>query len=300
LSQSFEASGFSSFDSFDVDFQGVMGFFLRNAATVPGLAASEVPVSPNQVITQFPVPASIFQFRIQFDWDYSVAAPTTSQYVDFVQIAYFLGTASNPRVVGWHWKGRTYWSVANVGSRQNTLVLCYQKNGRWTTYTGWSIKGTAEFLGKLVALQDFSLVQIEVGPKDLGNLIRTKARTGYIMDSATDKCVRDLHMNLQSYVNNSFPTKPGYMKLVPYGANTRLAADWVFPIPATPTIEPRQSLGVYTQPSFPFQYARAFAVEVLTSDETGAYAPVVDQQEDMAGLIMRLFVSSERQLAVRP
>lgn len=299
ISPAFSTGGFTAFDSFDVDFQGNTLFYLRNAASIGALAASELSVSPNQNITEFPAPANIFQFRISFDWNYSTLTPT-SQYTDFVQIGYFSGSATLPRIVGWQWKGRTYWSVAEVGQTKNNLVVVYQKDNKWATYTGWSIKGTAEFLGKLVALQDFSLVEIEVGKTDLGNLIRFKARSGYIMDSSTDKCIRDMKFNLQSYVNNKFPTKSGYIKIVPYGANTRLPADWLLEIPATPTVEPRQSLGFVTTAAFPYQYARAFALEILTSDETGLYAPAVDQVANMAGLILKLFVSSDRETIVRP
>lgn len=298
VSAAFQTAGFAAFDDLTSDYQGNISFYLRNAAALVGLPASEKVVTPNSAINNFPAPLSIFQFRLSLVWDYMISA--TPVYSEFVQIGYFTGSANLPRVVGWHWKGRTCWAVAEVGQARNNLVCVYQKSGKWTTYTGWRIKGTAEFLGKLVALQDYSLVQIETGNKDLGNLIRTKARTGYIMDSAQDKCIRDVKFNLQSYVNNNFPTKNGYMKLVPYGADTRLPADWVFPIPATPAVEPRQVLALPTQSSFPYQYARAFAVELLTSDDTGAYAPTVDQVESLAGLIMRLFVSSDRETIVRP
>lgn len=296
-SQSFTLTGISAFDSLDSDYQGDADFYLRNAASVDSLAASELSVAPNSTITSFPVPAGIAQFRIVLRWVYAESA--VSPYVDFVGLGYFSGSVNVPRVVGWHWKGRTYWSVAELGQTKNNLVLVYQKNNTWTLYKGWSIKGTNEFLGKLVALQNFELVQLEVGNKDLGNLICTKRRTGYIMDDQSDKCIRYAHVNVSAFVNSRFPTKGGWMKLVPYAADQPLDANWMFEIPAGATTEPRQVLATPIDASFPYQYARAFAIEVFTSDETGDYAPVVGQTEDLASLMLQLFVSHPRKRLAR-
>lgn len=299
VSQSFSTGGFSAFAELASDYQGTIDFFLRNASTVPGLAATEQPASPNQNIQGFPTPQSVFQFRLALTWIYNSGQVSISPYTDFVEISYFSGLAKLPRVVAWHWKGRTFWAVAQVGNTANNLVLVYQKSGRWTSYTQWSIKGTAEFLGKLVALQNFELVQLETGSKDLGNLIRTRARTGTIMEDITDKCIRWANFNVEAWVNSAFPTKPGYMKLVPYSAGQRLAADWVFQLPAAAAPEPRQVKCNFSQASFPYQYARAMSLEVLTSDDTGNFAPVVDQVENMASVMLELFVSSPRQRIVR-
>jgi hypothetical protein len=49
---------------------------------------------------------------------------------------------------------------------------------------------------------------------------------------------------------------------------------------------------------FPFEYARAFALEIFTSEDA-TYPPATEQVEELAGLIIRIFVSSSRELIVR-
>ena len=300
---------FDAFDIFETDYAGQVDFYFRNADTQAALAASEEGVAPNAKISSasFQPPKDYVQWRSVLRWVYdqtgitaspATAVATTSPEVDFVAINYFFGAASLPRVVGIHWNGRTYWSVAEDTTVQNNRVLVYQKNDSWTKLVGWRIKGMWVFRNELVALEDYQFVRLEKGLTDLGNLIVGKARTGYL-EGYIDKMLDGAQVNVLSFVNKNFPTKNGYVKITPYQADAPAedvddnVGDWVFPIPATTTPSARR---VEAEPLDEYRYAwaRSYALEFATSEESsGDFVAVVDQPELIQEISLDLFITGE-------
>lgn len=296
-SSDFNTPGFSAFGNFDTSYQGAVSFDIRNASLAGLPAAAYLGIVANSQIIGFPSPAVAFQWRATLLWNYSVSTPspgaTDSPFVDFVDVAYYNGDINPPRVVGYHYKNRSYWALAERGQTENNIVMVYQKNNTWTKYTGWSLKGMNEFRGDFIALEAYQLVKLEVTRTDLGGLISTKARTGAILDDLSDKALRDANVAIMSFVNNDSPAINGNMKIQPYGGSSPLGVPWFFPILATDEDEPRQ---VKAKPATDYSpaYARALSLEISTSDDTGDNKAWVSQEESMATVILVLFVSPPR------
>lgn len=292
---------FSALGKFLADFSGEVDFDFSNAADAASLAAAFVSQAPNTKILGFPVPGAFLQWRVTMTWEYGEDVPR----VEFVNIEYYVnGSPQNPRVVGMHYRGRTYWAVSTDGSTKNNLVLVYQKNNTWTTYTGWRIKGFGTFGNNMVALEDFQYVQLEDGLTDIGNLIEFNVLTGGIMDEPRDKAMREVIANVQSYVNGLFPDRPAYIKVLTVRAGEDLEdTTRIIEVPTDAAEVPSQvtAFPVLTDPQefIGNGWARAMQIRVKTSDEA-AYVPPVNQAEKIEQLLIRLYVSPpRRQQSVR-
>lgn len=297
-----EAHNFGTFDAFDTfaanfsnggNIDGVLYEF-RNAATLGDLAtATYQQMSANQKIVGFSPVGGFGQWRITYTWNYSIASPTTSPYTAFVSVGYFLGASNLPRIVGIHYKSRTYWACAEDGATKNNVVLVYQKNNTWTKIYGWEIKSMFMFRDQLVGLEAYQFVRLESGATDLGALIVGKARTGYLM-GYIDKMISAVQANVLSFVNNLFSNRPGWLKIIPYQAAEALTdGEWVVELPDSEVVEPRRILGEPTE-DFSYSWARAFAVQVQTSEDTeGDWVPYLGQPEEIQEVALKLDVTEE-------
>lgn len=289
---------FNAFGDLETRYSGNVQFQVANGSTGAPFADSDfVSVAPNKKITiAGTAPGTFVQWRLTLTWDYSVAAPTSFPYVEFVTVNYFLGTTEIPTIVGIHHAGRTRWSVSENGEVDNNLEIVYQKNNTWTTCPGRRISGYEIFRGDLVAFEDYTLIRMEKGTKWLGNLIRTLAVTGYIMNEPLDKYIRDLQASLLEYVNADFPTKSGWIKVVPVAAGVDLEEGaWYLPVPATAGEPfPRQVQGQMQPNSFIQAWARAMAIKIMTSDDEENFIPDVGQTEDIQALMLKFRVSPPR------
>lgn len=295
--------GFSAFDSFATDFSGSVAFSMANgsAAAIPFSAANFIPITPNQKITLNGNPVAAWaQFKVNMTWNYTLGGPDAGNiapYVRFVNVSYFIGNADIPRILAIHHNGRTRWSVAHAGQQTNDLEIVYMKNNRWTTAPNRHIVTYALFRGDLVAFEDYTLIRMETGTNWQGNQIVTKAVTGYLMNDAEDKYIRQILASLMSYTNSNFPTKPGWIKVTPIAAGVPLTdAAWFIPITATAgDPAPVQTKGEMV--SFTQGWARAFAFMIETSDDfTGDHVPDVNQTEQIMALLVKMRVSPPRSI----
>lgn len=298
-SEAHNFGAFSAFDTFNTDFSngsnvGGVAYEFRNAADPAALAlATYQPVVANQKLAGFIPVAAYGQWRATYTWNYAVAAVTTAPYVSFVSVGYFLGAANLPRITGIHFGSRTYWTCAEDGATENNVVLVYQKNNTWTKHYGWNLKSMWMFRDQLTALEAYQYVRLESGTTDMGALIAGKARTGYIM-GLVDKMISAVQANVLAFVNNLFANRPGYVKITPYQADEALTdGAWVVEIPDSDVEEPRRILGVPAI-DFSFSWARAFAIEVSTSeDTTGDWVPYLGQPEEIQAIDLKLDVTEE-------
>lgn len=288
---------FSAFDDFESDFSnhnnsGGLLFELRNAADPASLATAVYQQqTPNSKITAFAPVQNYVQWRLTFTWTYDStvgAAITDSPSADFVIIGFFLGSANLPRTVAFHWKGRTFWACAEDGSTYNNVVLVYQKSNSWTKFYNWNMKSIFRFRNQMVGLEYYQLVRLMDGTDDAGQLIVATARTGTIM-GFVDKMLSRLQANISAFANNLFSSNPGYVKVTPYQGNTALSAGaWVLPVPNGVDREPNRVLGVPNAEFF-YAWARAFSLEVKTSeDTTGPWIPYYGQPEDIQQIDLEL------------
>ena len=217
----FSSGGFDAFEDFETNFTGAISFELRNAALAGIPAATYFPVVPNSKILGFPFPASAFQWKADFTWVYVEAVPTSYPKVEFVRIGILSGDADVPRVAAEHYNGRTYWTVADRGKTENNKMLVFQKNDGWTIYKGHRVKGMNIFLGDLIALEDFRFIKLEKGRHDAGLIINSRARSGYLMGDQADKALRDMNMNIETWVNSPSPTTNGDMKVTTLTGETK-------------------------------------------------------------------------------
>lgn len=294
---------FTAFDSLDSDYNGMLDFQLWNGATAANLwdgamfSTTGQPLQANNKIASVvfnPVQPWV-QWGVKFTWIYSETNESRpdAPYLDFVSLGYFTGNGTLPRVVGVHWGGRTYWSVARNQSSKNNLVVCYQKNNTWTLITGWEMKSMFLFRNQLVGLEAYQFVRLEQGQTDLGAQIRGRYRSGYLM-GYVDKSISGVQANVLAYINADFPNKNGYVIITPYGGDDALSAGkWAVPIPVGATKEPRRVKGSpYT--SFINKWARAFAVQLESSPDTsGSWVPVIGQTEVIQELDLFLDVTGE-------
>lgn len=303
-SSAFVTGGIDAFGDFQSSYAGAVGFEMRNG---PGASLGSVlyaAVTANAQIVAFSpsVTNNAFQWRVTLTWDNTIGSPNpgVSPKVDVVDVAYFQGSPNIPRIVAFHYANRTYWALAEAGQTYNNLVMVLQKNDNWTRYDNWRLDGMNVFRGAFVAIEDYSLIKIESGRMDLGSLITASARTGYILNDLADKCLRDVHVNVASFVNQDQPARSGWMKIQPYGADRPLDAEWFFELPAAATPEPRQVRGQF-EGDFPYAYARSFALEVSTSDDEGGdFEAPPKQVEEIAGALITLMVSNSRTLETVP
>jgi hypothetical protein len=297
-----DLGSFSAFDSLALSFynggssQGVLTS-MRNAADLASLAAASwLSQQPNEKIAGFSPVAAFAQWKIDFEWVYSDtnAARTTSPYADSIIVGYFIGNAVIPRLVGAHWEGRTYWAVAEDGATENNAVLVLQKNKSWTKLYGWGLKSMFKFRNQLYALEAYQLIRLESGTTDMGSLIVGKARTGYIM-GYVDKLIWGLQANVLSFVNNLFSNRPGHIKVVPYRGAERLeSAAWAVEIPDSTIEGPVRSQGVPASGVYVYEWARAFALQIETSqDDEGDYIPYVGQPEQIQQVDVILEMTEE-------
>ncbi len=304
-SKTVAAQTIGAYDDFSSEFDGQAAFEMRNGTGGGISTATYFPVTPNAKITAFSAPSNVTQWRTTLTWIYTVAAPSPAPAVRFVRIGYFSKDVVVPRLVGHHWNGRSYWSAASPGMTENDIMLVYQNNNSWTTYKGWNVVGMIDFRNQFMAFQGHALVRLESGRSDLGNFITPLAVSGYIMDDLSDKCLRHVNVNLNSYVNSDFPTKDGWAKIVAYGAGVPLGAGaFVFPIPAAGGVYPRQVLGFQpaTADGEPFvhSYTRALAIGYTSTEDEANYLPYFAQPEDIASVILRFFISPPRHRIVSP
>lgn len=300
-SQYYQAGSIGAFGSFDTEFNGSVSFRMRNGtlATIPVAVYQGIVANAN--INNFPTPDNVIQWGADFVWQYNYASPSSYPYVNFVQVNYYSDDIQVPRMIGWHWKGRSYWSVARAGNTDNDLVVVYQKDNTWTTYEGWFIAGICIFRGRLLAPQFYNLVELEKGLTDLGNRIPTLAVSGAIMDDRADKCLRDVNVNQLSFSNPAFPTRNGWCKIVPWGAGIPMAqAQFVAPILATSTPVPRQVKAFQPNTAsggaFIKAYTRTLQVAYMGSDEApgSVYEAWYKQPEVISAVLIKMFVSSQR------
>ncbi len=299
VSQSHALGVFDAFDDLEVQYTGQINFTMWNDNNPGNLWNGAIPftngqpVTPNQRISvgAFNPVSNYVQWAAQLIQVYSIAAPTTTPEIDFVNVGYFLGSSNIPRVTGVHYKGRTYWAVSQSGQANNNLVLVFQKNRTWMKILGWNMKCMFMFRNQLVGMESAQFVRLESGKTDMGNIIRGRARTGYIM-GFEDKMISGVQANVMAYINADFPNRHGYVKITPFRNNTPLPnGSWVFPIPDNDFEEVVRVKGV-PDTSFGYAWARAFAIEIATSDDTtGPYQPVVKQPEEISGIDITLDVT---------
>ncbi len=293
---------FNAFGSFESDFgtgglANLVLFFFRNALDPNDLVTSDTSIEANKkIMAKLFAPVQPFaQWRFQLIWINSTTAETTTPYVNFIDVGYYLGNPSNPRVVAEHWNDRTYWSLAVNGSVENNLVCVYQRDNTWTTYTGLRLSSLCKFRGDLVGLIGNDLVRLDTGYTDLGSPILGLAWTGYVLGSNTLKTIRSIHATVMSQVSLESGLPTGWIKVVPIQAETALiAAEWVFPLPGTAALEGRMVAG---QPidDFEFGWATSFSLQISTSDgTTGTFAPVVDQSEVIKEIEMLILQTGSR------
>ncbi len=291
---------FDAFDDFRTDFGGDVQFSLANAALGPFASTDFQVVEPNQKITiSSGTPAATAQWQAVLTWEYNLAdAPTESPFIDFVNVGYFLGDADIPRIVSVHHQGRTRWAVATRGNDENNLEIIYQKNNGWTTCPGRNIITYAKFRGDLVAFVGYELARMETGANWLGEIINGRAVTGYMMNDTQDKYIRDIAAAVTRYYNRDFPTKNGWVKIRPIAAGAPLTnAEWFIPIPATAdtALFPKQVQGEMVV--FRQGWCRAFALEIMTSNEiTGDHVPDVNQTEEIQALMLLVRLSPPRRI----
>lgn len=300
-SQYYQASSIGAFGSFDSEFNGSVAFRMRNGTLMTIGAAAYQGIVANANVNNFPVPDNVVQWGSDFVWQYDYNTPTTYPYINFVQVNYYSDDIQVPRMIGWHWKGRSYWSVARAGQNDNDLVVVYQKDNTWTTYEGWNIAGICIFRGRLISPQFYNLVELEKGLTDLGNRINDFALSGAIMDDRSDKCLRDVNVNQMSFVNPGFPTRNGWCKIIPYGAGIPMAqAQFLAPILATTNPAPRQvkAFQPNTAAGQPFikAYTRTLQIAYMTSDEApgSIYEAWYAQPETISAVLIKMFVSHQR------
>ncbi len=235
-------------------------FYFRTAANPAGLAASEKQISPNKkIIGGF---GEWAQWRANLVWVYTLANPTTGPELDSVDVSYYLGQNTVPRVVAEHWLGRTYFFVAENGQPENNLVLVLQKNNSWTIFRGWNISGVCIFLGQFIGLQGYELVELLSGGLDRGAPIFSRVRPGtFATDS--DLSLDDVSVNVSTAKN---ATADGALQVTPYAGNEVIAGgEWLTAIPKTAGLsEVRRVLG---KPAGAFEYAwgNAYSLEIGTA-----------------------------------
>lgn len=293
---------FSAFDDLQSAFNnhnnsnGLL-FELRNAATAVALGSATYQQQvPNQKITGFAPVLPYVQWRLTFTWVFDSTAGATvtaSPSTDFVIIGFFLGQANLPRTVGFHWEGRTFWCCAEDGATQNNVVLVYQKSNEWMKIYGWSPKSIFRFRNQMVSLENYLFVRLMTGRTDAGALIVARARTGTIM-GWVDKMICRLQANVLAFANNLFSSLPGYVKLTPYQGDIALTEGaWVIAVPSGTEGEVNRVLGE-PDDEFAYPWARAFSMEIKTSeDTTGNWIPVVGQPENIQQIDLELEVTGD-------
>ena len=281
-----EIGAFDSFGQILLDSSGEVDVFMRNAATALALAASEVQQTVNGTIVGFAPPEEFAQWRIVLRWVYSVAVPLVSPFVKSVEIDYFNGDLQLPRCVAMHWRGRTYFAFARKGADENDFVIVYDKKNAFTTYEGWSLKGMVKYRGMMVALQDYELVQLEVGATDLGNIVEAEARTGVLADGKI-YCIRDMEGNIQSSANQRFTDTKGHLEIVPMAGDDELSGVWALPIATSDTKELLREFGTPVD-GFKFKWGQAYSLIIRTSKQEGTYSAVIDQEEILQQLDLKL------------
>lgn len=293
---------FAAFDTVTTDENGSYALYLRNAATVAGLAGNELQVGNGAPITSnlFTPPAIYAQWRIVWTWVYSPANPALPPSLTFVDVGYFVGyIISLPRITGISYLGRSYWSVATSQQEQNNLVIVYQKTRTWMLIKNWSLAGISIFQNNLVAIMAYGWVQLESGGDDLGALIVGRARTSTFMSPAyiganeqpayaqtlhamglVDKLISSMQANVQSFINQAIANQNAWLIITPYVGETPLPnSAWALPIPAASLVE---TLRVRAKPyaRFGYDWARSFSMMIETSQDTsGAYVAVLDVPE---------------------
>lgn len=287
VSQQQELGAFKAFGQMGVDYSGNMAFFMRNAALASSLAANEVPQTPNKSVVGFPNPTAWAQFRATLKWIYSVAAPTVSPSLASVAVEYFGGSLTMARPGAFHWKGRTYFAFASEGSEENDVLVVYDKNNVFCLYEGWTIKGFARFKDMMVGLQDYELVQLEDGTTDLGALISAEAHTGTLASDPSN-AIQEVWSNVEGSVSQFFPTSNGNIEIVPMAGDDELVAGtWAIPVPPSTKKELRRVAAKFVN-AFSYAWGQAFSIAIRTSRQTGKYAPLVDQQESVAQLDLKI------------
>ncbi len=270
---------------------------LRNAADAAALVlAAYQGQTPNSRILGFAPALAYVQWRLTFTWTFDAttgAVVTTSPSTDFVNISYFLGLSNLPRVVGFHWEGRTFWACSEDNSPQNNVVLCYQKNAAWTKIYGWPVKSIFRFRNQMVALQDYEFVRLMVNVTDMGRLIVGKARTGAIL-GYFDKLICRIQANIMAFANSLFSSASGYVKITPYRGDTEVAdGAWVMPVPNAIAREPHRVLGVPND-EFTYNWIRALSLEIKTSEDlTGSWVPVIEQPEEIQQIDLELELTGD-------
>jgi len=293
---------FAAFDTVTTDESGTYALYLRNSSTVAGLAGNELQVSNGIPINSnlFDPPGIYTQWRIVWTWAYSLAVPTEPPFLTFVDVGYFVGALINlPRITGYNYLGRSYWSVAVGQQEENNLVIVWQKTRTWMLIKGWNLAGISTFQGYLVALMQYGWVRLESGGDDLGALIVGKARTSTFLGPVfigvneqpayaqiahlmgqLDKLVSQMQANLQSFVNDSIANQNAWLIITPYAGETPLPnSAWALPVPASNQV---QTMRVAAQPyaEFGYDWARSFSLMIETSQDTaGPYIQLVDVPE---------------------
>jgi hypothetical protein len=222
-------------------------------------------------------------------WDYSVASPTTSPFVRFVLIDYYSGDATIPAPVAIHWQGRTYFAFATDGSEENDVVVVYDKKNAFTVYENWRIKGFTKFRGRLTAIQDYALVELEAGYTDLGARIDGEARTGIIAGESL-LALQDVEANLVGSNNAYSPDTNGAIEIVPMAGEDELDAVWILPVPPSPDKEISR---VHGEPAdeFDWSWGQAYSLVFRTSQQTTNNKAVADQQEVIQQVDLKLITA---------
>ncbi len=277
---------FTSFGNLTTDFSGNVQYFFRSAANQGALAATDLAEAPNQPIAGFSAPGAWAQWRTVLIWVYTVATPTVSPVVKFVLVEYFQGDNDIPRPVAVHWAGRTYFAFATNGAEENDTVVVYDKKNAFTVYKNWRIKGFTRFRGQLTAIQDYELVQLEVGNTDLGAVIKGHARTGVLAGDPI-LSIQDMEANLVGTQNQYFPDTEGALEIVPMGGEDELDTTWILPIPTSDSKEINRVHGIPPD-GFDWAWGQAFSLVIRTSERTTTYVAVPDQQEVLQKLDLKL------------
>jgi hypothetical protein len=280
---------FVAFGKFTTFYTGNIQFFMRNAATVGALLASELSATPNAQILGFPSPGIQAAWRALLVWDDIQTQVTPS--IQFVDIAYLLGAISAPAPSAGFWEGRCYWALSNPGDTNNSFILVLDKKGAWTTYTGWPAKGLNVFRDQFVDIQGFEACYLETGNTDNGNPIVALARTGVISDGRL-MGIEDIEANVSTTYDSNFPAKLGYVSIYPMQGDNMGVSPWILPLPSDPNTELQHSMAIPTVP-MGRDWGKAFSMEIgtLINGQFAGYSAAVNQQEVIQQLEIKVLAS---------